>query len=348
QTLFGVGSGSSTISTASLGTGNNNNSIVNNNISKTQFGIYSQGASTGNKNTGTIINQNLINTASPNNVKRAGILVGFENNITISGNNVDGMASAVSSEDVFGITLGTTGILTTSFTGNEVTNAVVSKNVIGSVRQTGTYSACGIFVAPATAGTNEISNNMISGVSANGTFSDFTAGILIGGGAGSSTKVYYNTVTLVGTQTGGSDKSYALAVGGSNPTIDVRNNILVNTQNNGTGNNYAIGFGYSTFTALTSNNNDFFVTNPGATFFIGATSSLSSPTNQATLANLQTATGKDGSSINVNPVFTSATNLHIVAANATNAPLDNGGATVSVTDDIDCESRSTDIGADEF
>ena len=69
-TLFGVGSGSSTIGLSSLGTGNNNNSFVNNNISKTQFGIYSQGATIGNKNSGTIINQNLINTVSPNNVAK--------------------------------------------------------------------------------------------------------------------------------------------------------------------------------------------------------------------------------------------------------------------------------------
>src|SRR4029077_9327177 len=45
QTLIGVGSGSSTISVTSLGTVNNNNTFQNNNISKTQYGIYSQGAS---------------------------------------------------------------------------------------------------------------------------------------------------------------------------------------------------------------------------------------------------------------------------------------------------------------
>jgi hypothetical protein len=234
QTLFGVGSGSSTISTTSLGTGNNSNSYVNNNISKTQYGIYSQGASAGSKNTGTVINQNLINTVSPNNVARGGIFVGFENSITISGNNVSEIALAAS-PDVFGITLGTISISTSAFTGNEVTNATVTKNIVGSVRNTGTFSACGIFVAPTTSGTNLIANNMVSGVSSNGTSGDFGVGILIGGGAGGTTQIYYNTVTMVGTQTGGSDKSYALAIGGSNPTVDIRNNILYNTQNNGTG-----------------------------------------------------------------------------------------------------------------
>jgi trimeric autotransporter adhesin len=347
-TLFGLGSGASTISISSLGTGNNNNSFVNNNISKTQWGIYSQGASAASKNTGNTINQNLVNTATPNNVKRAGVLVGFENNIAISGNNIDGMTSAVSAEDVFGISLGATAITTSTFTGNEVTNATITKNVIGSVRHTNTYSACGIFVAPATSGTNLIANNMISGVSANGTSGDFDAGILIGGGAGSTTNIYYNTVNMQGTQTGGSDKSYALAIGGSNPIVDVRNNILVNTQNNGSGLNYAMGLGYSTYTNLTSNNNDFYTTT-GALYAIGGTGSISAPTAAVSFANFQTATGKDANSLNILPVFTSATDLHLVPAS--NALLNGSGTPISVTDDIDCDSRDAstpDMGADEF
>jgi trimeric autotransporter adhesin len=43
-TLFGAGSGSSTISITSAGVGNNNNTFQNNNITKTVYGIYSGGA----------------------------------------------------------------------------------------------------------------------------------------------------------------------------------------------------------------------------------------------------------------------------------------------------------------
>ena len=149
-TLFGVGSGSATISTTSLGTGNNNNTIQNNNISKTQYGIYSQGASAASKNTGNIITGNLINTASPNNVAFGGIWVGFENSIVISGNTVDGITNTTS-PDVFGITLGFgTSMSATTSTGNEVTNATVSKNVVGSVTNSGTFSAYGIGLSAAT------------------------------------------------------------------------------------------------------------------------------------------------------------------------------------------------------
>ncbi len=91
-TLFGAGSGSSTISINSLGTGNNNNTFQNNNISRTQYGIYSQGAGAANKNNGTVITQNVINAASPNNVQIGGIMVGFENNIAITQNVVSGMS----------------------------------------------------------------------------------------------------------------------------------------------------------------------------------------------------------------------------------------------------------------
>ena len=52
-TLIGVGSGSSTISISSTGTGNNNNTFYNCNISKTQYGIYSGGASAANKKPAT-------------------------------------------------------------------------------------------------------------------------------------------------------------------------------------------------------------------------------------------------------------------------------------------------------
>ena len=352
QTLFGIGSGASAISTLSLGTGNINNSFINNNISKIQIGIYSQGASIANKNTGTVINQNLINTVAPNNAGRVGIFTGFENNITISGNSISELSFS-SGLDVVGIGLGQASLNASFFPGNEVTGATVSNNIIGSIRNTGQGSAAGIYVAPATSGINTLSNNMISGVSANATGGEIIAGMFIAGGTGSATRIYYNTVTMTSlvANPGATDRSYALAIAGTDPILDIRNNILLNTQNNGTGNNYAVGYGYNTFANLTSDHNDYFVTNPGATFFIGGTGSFSAPTSQATVANLQTATGKDGNAQNVSPVFTSATDLHLNTSASPNNLLDATGTPVSVTADIDCTTRNAgtpDIGADEF
>ena len=108
-----------------------------------------EGASTASKNTGNVITQNLMNTVSPNNVSKGGIQVGFESGIQITRNTIDGVTLAAS-PDVFGIALGLTSISTTSFTGNEVTGANVSRNFIGTVTSTGTFSAVGISVASAT------------------------------------------------------------------------------------------------------------------------------------------------------------------------------------------------------
>ncbi|MGB3079453.1 MAG: hypothetical protein WBB31_10290, partial [Saprospiraceae bacterium] len=66
------------------------------------------------------------------------------------------------------------------------------------------------------------------------------------------------------------------------------------------------------------------------------------------ISDLQLATGKDGFAQNVSPVFVSATDLHLLATSGINAPLNNGAIGVSVLDDIDCDVRMTDIGADEF
>ncbi|MBK8546787.1 MAG: hypothetical protein IPL63_05180 [Saprospiraceae bacterium] len=364
QTLFGVGSGSATISTSSLGTSNNNNSFINNNISGVQYGIYSQGASLATKNTGTIINQNIISTSA--NTK-GGIWVGFEDAPTISCNSVSNIAQT-SSPDVFGITLGMgTSVSATTSAGNEVTNATVTNNTIGSVVNSGTFSAVGIAVASAASGTTLIANNMISGVAANGTSGDFSAGIILGGGTGSITNVYNNTVSMQGTISGGSaatQTSACLAVTNSTePVLDLRNNIFTNTQLGNSGATLrfaAIALGYSTFTTLTSNNNDLFCAGAGpGTYQIGITGTVVAGTNRTTLLNWQTATSQDAQSINVLPTFMSSTDLHMNMG-LTSTQLESGGAVVGVANDIDCQTRpgptgsvnggatAPDMGADEF
>lgn len=351
-TILGIGSGGAGIGGAATTAVSNNNSIVNNNISRVQIGIYSAGINAASKNNGTVISQNLINSASPNNVSRGGIAAFSENNISVTGNNVSGMA-LTSTADAFGITLGSLNITTSATTGIECTNAVISKNIIGSVRHTATYSAYGILLAPGSSGTSEISNNMVSGVSSNGTDGDFGVGIFVLPLDGSTTRVYHNTVSMSGTQTGGNDKSYALAIaGGTTPTVDIKNNILVNKQNNGSGLNYAIGFGYTVFTNISTDNNGLF-TSSGALYSLGATSSISAPVNQLTLTAWQTATSKDANSKNEEATFVSATDLHLVTPDAINFNnFESTGAVVSVTDDIDCETRpngtAPDMGADEF
>jgi len=320
-TLIGIGMGSSTVGLASLGTGNNSNTIQNNNISKTQYGIYSQGASAAAKNTGNAINQNLINTVSPNNVQIGGIMVGFENAITISQNNIAGMNRGSS---VFGIAAGfvTSDFSASTFTGNEVTNATITKNVVDNLTSTSTtgFSGVGIAYASAATGTTQISNNAISRVSDLATSPDFNAGIYVGGGAG-SLQIYYNSVWLSGNRgTTASMPSYALAIGGATPTVDVRNNALENTSvsTNAAGKSYAIGLAYTStlgnYANLTSNNNDFF-TSGASSFFTKVGGLTTSGTDKTTLAAWNTETGRDNpssppnTSLSSDPVFNSTSDL---------------------------------------
>ncbi|MFC6223712.1 beta strand repeat-containing protein [Hymenobacter artigasi] len=356
-TLFGVGFGGTAVSTSSLGTANVNNTVQNNSVGLVQYGIYSQGASLANKNTGTVITQNLLGTSAGALVGYGGIVVGFEDGINISLNTIDNITSA-GSPDVVGINagFGANGINAGTFTGNEVTNATIVRNRVGVVKNTGTYSAAGIALASAATGTSTIANNFVSGVSANGTGGDFGAGIYLGGGAG-TTQVYYNSVWMSGTNGGSSAGTYpsiALAIGGSNPVVNVRNNALANTQTTGTANyNAAIGLAYSTYTNLTSDYNDLYV-GTGTYYVVGITGGFNTtaPTTSKSLSIWQTTTSKDASSKSLDPVFTSATDLHSASPD-----LDNAGTPITppiagiTTVDIDGDARSAttpDIGADEF
>ncbi len=359
QTLFGVGSGSATISTTSLGTSNNNNAFINNNISAVQYGIYSQGASAAAKNTGTIINQNLINTSVNT---RGGIWVGFENNITISGNTISNIARVSGGSSIFAISCGFgVGYTVTTTTGNEVTNATITHNNIGSVVNSATTSAVGIGVSAATSGTTLIANNTISGVMANSTSGRFAGGIVLGGGTGAVTNVYYNTVVMQGTIIGtaaATQASFCFATTNTTAFVAIRNNNFVNTQIGNTGATLKFitiaisNIGGGGNTDLSSNNNNLFCAGAGpGNYFIGTTNGIVPGFDRTTIADWRTFALRDAASLNISPVFVSSTDLHLVAANATNTPLATGGTPLSVTNDIDCTTRSVttpSIGADEF
>ncbi|MBK8304794.1 MAG: VCBS repeat-containing protein [Chloracidobacterium sp.] len=332
--MFGIGSGSSTIGITSAAT-NISNRIEGNSVSKTQYGIYSGGLSTVTKNTGNRINSNLLNTASPNNIAIGGILANFEDGIKIAHNNIGSIDKTALTGTAFGIALGLIPSNTvTTFTGSDVINADVSGNIINGITQMNStgYSAFGIVLNTVASGTSLISNNMISQVRSAATPSDFSAGIVAGGGAGSTTQIYANSVAMTGTRGAATNPSYALAVGGSNPTIDIRNNILLNTQtSSSTGKSYAIGLAYSTYTALTSDNNDLF-TSAAAT--LGQTGGLGTAGTDRTFATWLSTTGKDANSKNVDPQFKSTadiatSDLHLKRTPLSPSPVENFGVSIA-------------------
>jgi hypothetical protein len=353
-TLAGVGFGSSAIGSGSLGTRNDNNRVQNNNIAAVQFGIYSQGASATNKNVGTVISGNTAGGAGALGLGRAGILVGFDDGVQITNNTINNVTAA-NSADVFGIAAGGIGISTTTFTNDEVVNATITGNTINGVVKTDTFSAAGISYGTPGYGTTRIANNMVAGVNANGTSGDFAAGIFIGGSVTAPIQVQYNSVSMTGARDSASlatSPSFALAVLGSNPQIDIRDNVLFNTQTSATAASlsYAIGFASAApFSNITSNYNDLFTSGTSSAFSRIASLAQSTGFDLTSLAAFQGATGKDANSVSGNPQFISTSNLHINPAAGT-VVESTGTPIAGITTDIDGDSRNAttpDIGADE-
>jgi len=106
--------------------------------------------------------------------------------------------------------------------------------------------------------------------------------------------------------------------------------------------------------ASVSNYNDLYIANPlnsmgGTAGFVGAVSSTGQTiASYATLADWQAATSQDANSVSVDPLFASATDLHLQPA----SPLVSLGTPVAgISTDIDNLPRKVttpDIGADEF
>ena len=341
-TLVGIGSGSSSISTRSLGFGNNNNSFENNNIKAVQVGIYSQGASFEIRNTGTVINRNQMNTPSGSgqNIGIAGIVAGFEDDIAISGNTIASVSG--SAADAFGIACGDIAVSNFSYAAHEVTNATISYNKIDSIRSASTYSVSGIYMTTTrNAGVNNIFNNSISNIAANGTLGDFGSGIFIGGGI-INTHIYFNSVSMSGTFTGGSEPNFAIAIGGTGPSVHIRNNVFTAAAVNGSATTtglgeYAIGFGYDVFNSLDATRNDYFTSGPEAKFAKTGSLAAGKGTDMANLAALTAATGEDINSISADPLFNGSSNLRPQPG----SPLMNLGASAgSVVNDILCVSRN--------
>ncbi|MEI2739394.1 MAG: Ig-like domain-containing protein [Chitinophagaceae bacterium] len=123
---------------------------------------------------------------------------------------------------------------------------------------------------------------------------------------------------------------------------EMKNNIMINKQANDSA--YIIRASPSNIGGTAMNYNNYFVMG-GATTKFGIYNSV----DVLSLATWQATTGKDANSLNTDPVFVSATNLHIAPGAST---LDGAGTPITgITDDFDNETRNTtipDIGADEF
>ena len=175
----------------------------------------------------------------------------------------------------------------------------------------------GIYTAPL-----DIANNFVSVGGSNqsiGIFSQYDNGLTC----------YNNNVNMYNTDST-SYAGYFLSVSTIKISTDVQNNVFYDSVG------YAIytdGPGYPS-----GDFNDLYSYSGNVGFYAGTVCK--------TLADWQTNSGMDASSVSCNPLYTSDVDLHVKGS-----CISNSGTNLGVLDDIDGQTRSTttpDIGADEF
>ena len=322
------------------GGGFNNTSIINNTIRGAKTAIQFVGIVT-NISTNGIISGNIIGDATKPLLK-GGILAGYVDNLTITGNEIFGEAAGNANSSQYGVN-----VLAGS------TNIKIRKNQIHDFYYTGTggYGCWGIKFGSADATTiSEISNNMISNIKSDGDPSGITyipSGIFVN--TGGNINIFNNTINLTGNTLSSTYISYSacLTINTTATLLDIRNNIFKNSMTTvaGTGANKTYGVASNAAnTAFTDiDYNDYFINGINANVgFLTA--------DQLDLAAWRTATAKDVNSFTAQPYFTSATDLHLIANS--NCIIDGKGTPIaSITTDIDGDTRNAttpDPGADEF
>lgn len=331
----------------------NNITIENNQIGNAFYGLYCNAvAATGNGN-GLLIQSNDLSITGANAILFTGIFVQGFDGATIKYNAIGNFVGTDANTDQ-GIYLGT-----------GTKNTLVLNNTVTNLNYTGTagYGSRGIYVNTNVANAGiTVAGNMVANISGDG--EDYTnsaitlnnpVGILLIGPQ-TGIQIIHNSVFLGGVSgyTNTLNKANAVAacirIYGSG-SADIRNNILVNNL----GLTGALGYGAvgimisftsTQFTAL--NYNDYFINPSGSAV---KAFGLIATTAQTTLPNWKMVTGKDAASLNVSPVFVSATNLHLVPA--ANTLLSNIAAPITgfTENDIDNATRNPiacEPGCDEF
>lgn len=324
----------------------NNNSLDN---FETATGESDRGIWLATGTINTIVRGNTINglgMAATTTFAPAGILVSSGvpgAGITLSDNVITNLSSAGTST-VIGIYLA-----------GATSGVAIAGNKISNIRNTNTggYPAHGIYLASTstTANTNAY-NNFVSDVRGYGyaaTYTDNGFGITVASGAGYG--IYYNTVDLNTDQTtAATTAAMHIASTVTLPgAVDIRNNIFSNSQTVGGTGRYAIYSAAASSVFSNVDHNNYYTTGSSLGYLGSA---------RATLADLQAGFGGNVNSLNIQPFFMSATDLHLDPLNAGNNGLDNKGIVIAgISTDIDNQARGAgaipdptapDMGADEF
>ena len=365
NTSFAIESGGAAID--SDGLDNDSNTFTNNFITKARYGIYLRG-SAGNLNDNNAVSGNLIGPGSfgASEIGVAGIALLHQNAASVTQNEV-GFVGSLFAQTGFensraGIAIGGVGDSPWQpGTATTVTNSSITRNLVHDIVDEKESSAVGIILAgTGLPSNNVVANNMLYNIRSNGTLGDQAVGIGISNGSGD--KVVFNSVSL----TGDLDPAGTVATTGSAAALRINSSAVSNltlkdnvfsvnvSSNTSALKHYTIEAPASSYSWGTggSNNNDFYFNAANTQMALGG---LGTPPADATFATVTTLTAwkttftpnQDGSSISADPLFTSATNLHI----SSGSPASLAGTVIpGVTIDFDGETRNVstpDIGADE-
>jgi hypothetical protein len=360
-TNYGIqfSNGVSTSSSSTGAYGNVNTTIENNLITRAYYGVYMYGASTSYYNTGLVIKNNVIGSSTPANIIGLyGIYLSYTSNGTVGRAIVEDNDIQVGDPGTTGYSTSLYGIyLTTGANGT-----IIRNNNIHDVKNqsSGGWGAHGISIQAAISNV-EIYNNFIRDIVGSKYSTSLSTiylnyGIYISSGA-TNLKINHNTIVLNQPNTTGSTTNHVSACILITTTAAIisefYNNILVNNQGSYTSGAYClVTAGTANISSAAMNNNNYYANTSGKIGYYNGNG-------HTTLAAWQTATGKDGLSLNEIPPFASATDLHIPANSIT--LLESAGAPVATTNinsDIDGQTRpgasswgfgtAPDIGADEF
>jgi|GEM_PF-2156420 len=256
---------------------------------------------------------------------------------TVSNNqfyNFSSLSTGTSSYPVTGI-----------YISSSSTSITVSKNTVYGITAAGTGTSTsspqvwGMYIA--STGTGTYTNNLVA----------------VGTGSGNETRVkgievvstssndfYFNSVSVTGTTSAGTNSSYAFSRT-STSTDTLRDNSFANFRTGGTGNHYAIGVTSGTsFGVGSSNYNNLHSTNSAA---IGLWKTFT-----VSFSAWKDSTLGDANSVSGDPQYTNnATNLHANTTLGGSANTNAGTAISAITTDYDGDTRNVttpDIGADEF
>jgi len=322
--------------------GGYNNIVINNNtIYSANYGMQFAGVAGSPATNGQITNNIFGSTVDAQAIQMTGIIMTYCDNTLVQGNEIMGAALGNANYTQTGLCLSTA-----------CTNTKIRQNKIHDWYYSGTGGRgnYGVYFGTGDAATpTEFSNNLIYNIKADGNSTG------AGGNArdvwgmyftsGGNVKLYHNTINLAGNVTSATTANYSacICIQSGCSLFDLRNNILKNSLQPVSGapasKTFAVFNGGTVAMWTTIDYNDYYVDGIGPN--IGFQSSA-----RVTLTNWRNATNQDLNSLNINPAFVSATDLHPTAGGL----MKTGIYLPAVTVDIAGTARTTppDIGAYQF